>query len=191
MGKNIYLFVAPSGSGKTAVVESLEKRYGLKAIQSYTTRPPRYDVESGHTFVSDKEFDTLNDICALTEFCGYRYGATTEQVNMHDLYVIDPKGVEYFKEHYKGNKQIRVIYIYSTVEVRYERMKQRLMKKGETPETAIKESLLRIANDGHEFYDYIHNVKPKDFVVQNNFENTVDKVADEIYDYIKKMETKQ
>lgn len=185
MANTIFLFVAPSGSGKTAVVESLEKRYGLKAIQSYTTRPPRYDGESGHTFVSDKEFDKLNDVCAFTEFCGHRYCATAEQVNTHDLYVIDPKGVEYFKEHYNGSKLIKVVYIYSKVEVRYERMRQRLIEKGETPETATKEALLRIANDGHEFYNYIHNTKPKDFVVQNNFENTIDEVADEVYDYIK------
>ena len=49
--KNIYLIVVCSGSGKTAITEKLEELYNLKSIQSYTTRPPRYDGETGHTFI--------------------------------------------------------------------------------------------------------------------------------------------
>ena len=65
---NIFLIVGCSGSGKTTITEQLEMKYGLKSIQSYTTRPPRYDGEIGHTFISTEEFDKLVDICAYTEF---------------------------------------------------------------------------------------------------------------------------
>ena len=107
----IFLIIAPSGAGKTTLAGQLEKMYGLQSIQSYTTRPPRYDGETGHIFVSDKEFDELKDMVAYTEFCGHRYCATAEQVENNDLYVIDPKGVEYFRQAYHGNKQIKTIYI--------------------------------------------------------------------------------
>ena len=82
--KNIYLIVAPSGAGKTTVTELLETNYGFKSIQSYTTRPPRYDGETGHIFVSDKDFDKLTDIVAFTEFAGNRYCATAQQVEEND-----------------------------------------------------------------------------------------------------------
>ncbi len=109
--KNIYLIVGQSGSGKSTMAESLESTYGIKIIQSYTTRPKRYDNEKGHIFVSDEEFDNLKDIVAFTEFCGYRYCATAEQIESNDLYIIDPAGVKSIDAFYEGNKQIKIIYI--------------------------------------------------------------------------------
>ena len=51
---NIFLIVGCSGSGKTTITEQLEMKYGLKSIQSYTTRLPRYDGETGHTIISNE-----------------------------------------------------------------------------------------------------------------------------------------
>ena len=62
MGNCIFLIVGCSGSGKTTITERLEQKYGLKSIQAYTTRKPRYDGETGHTCVSDEEFDKLADM---------------------------------------------------------------------------------------------------------------------------------
>ena len=53
----LLLLVGKSASGKTTLATLLETRLGLRQLQSYTTRAPRFDMESGHTFVSDKEFD--------------------------------------------------------------------------------------------------------------------------------------
>lgn len=50
--KNIYLIVGPSGSGKTMVANRLEEKYRLKQVLSYTERPPRFEGEGGHTFVT-------------------------------------------------------------------------------------------------------------------------------------------
>jgi len=46
-------------------------------------------------------------------------------VDTHNLYVIDPAGVEYFKTHYGGNKKPYVIYIYATLKDRILRMRDR------------------------------------------------------------------
>lgn len=181
--KNIYLIVAPSGAGKTTVTELLETNYGFKSIQSYTTRPPRYDGETGHIFVSDKDFDKLTDIVAFTEFAGNRYCATAQQVEESNLYVIDPKGVEYFKKSYKGSKQIKIIYIESDITTRYERMKKRAEDNGAAYLEAVDYSLKRITNDINEFYDYIHHNAEIDFMAENN--NTALKdVVDNIYKFI-------
>ena len=59
--KNIYLIVGPSGSGKTMVANRLEEKYRLKQVLSYTERPPRFEGEGGHTFVTPEEFDKLEE----------------------------------------------------------------------------------------------------------------------------------
>lgn len=180
--KNIYLIVGESGSGKTTIVEHLEQKYGLKSIQSYTTRQPRYNGETGHIFVSDEEFDKLTDMVAYTEFAGNRYCATVEQVETHDLYVIDPKGVDYFREHYKGKKTPKIIFITADIKTRYERMVQRSEKKGSTHLNAVNEALVRIKNDIVEFYDYIQDSSKADCTI-NNIDN-LDSAVEKVYGFI-------
>ena len=57
MNNTILLIVGASGTGKTTVANTLSKMFGMKQIQSYTTRPPRYEGEKGHIFVTDEEFN--------------------------------------------------------------------------------------------------------------------------------------
>lgn len=185
---NIYLIVAPSGAGKTTITQLLETKYGLKSIQSYTTRPPRFDGETGHVFVSDEEFDKLTDIIAFTTFANYRYCATTEQVESNDLYVIDSKGVEFFKQHYRGSKQVKIIYIDSDMTTRYERMKQRAENRGCTYLEAVDCSLKRIVNDVYEFYDYIHCNVQVDYVIENGYDTDINAAVDNVYSYIISLE---
>lgn len=182
--KSIYLIVGASGSGKTAITEKLEELYHLKSIQSYTTRPPRYDGETGHIFISNEEFDELTDMIAYTEFAGNRYCATSEQVENNDLYVIDPNGVDFFLKAYKGKKTPKIIYIDSDLNVRYDRMVKRAEEKGDTFITAVDKALSRIKTDVVEFYDYNHNKAHVDFTVDNNKNDNLIQVVNKIYDYI-------
>lgn len=132
--KNIYLIIGPSGSGKTTISENLRDKYGYKLVESYTTRPPRYPGERGHIFVSDEEFDTLGEMCAYTEYNGYRYGVTREIVDESDIYVIDPPGVEYMYQNYHGNKGIVTIGLNVSETIRALRM----MKRGDTIDQILK-----------------------------------------------------
>ena len=98
----------------------------MKSIESYTTRPPRYEGETGHIFVTDKEYEAMkDDMVAYTVFNGCRYWATNKQVEDSDIYIIDPAGVKYFKEHYKGNKQVITVELLAQKKVRYRRMRGR------------------------------------------------------------------
>lgn len=123
MSYNIYLIVGKSGTGKTTMVNRLQN-LGPQ-VQSYTTRPKRSEDETGHIFVTDEEFDRLQNICAYTEYNGYRYAATQEQVDNATFYVIDPEGVWYFVDHYKGDKEIRCVYIKASLWRRFWRLLQR------------------------------------------------------------------
>lgn len=189
MGNCIFLIVGCSGSGKTTITEQLEQKYGLKSIQSYTTRPKRYEDESGHTFVSDEEFDKLTDMVAYTEFAGNRYCATAEQVENNDLYIIDPKGVDFFMKAYKGSKTPKIIFISSNLTTRYERMVGRAETKGKSHQEAIESSLTRIVNDAGEFYDYIQGQAWIDYVCKNNSNDKLEDVVDKIFDYISSCES--
>lgn len=125
MNKFIVLLIGKSGSGKTSVCEQFEKQFDWKALRSYTTRPKRNEDEDGHVFITDEEFDQLDNICAFTIFDGARYCATQEQVDQSDIYVIDLDGLDYFKRLYKGDKSIIPIYLDIDTHTQYERMRKR------------------------------------------------------------------
>lgn len=170
MNNNFILLVGKSGSGKTTIAQELYKRYGLSQVISYTTRPKRYPTEDNHIFLSEREFDNLRNVIGYTEYNGYRYCATSEQVERNQLYVIDPDGVEFFDEHYVGNKNIIVVYIDASSSTRIERMQ----KRGDGYLSIVN----RIAYDEDAFNGF---EQIADFVVFNNMDNDIDSVVDEVY----------
>lgn len=120
--KPLYLFVGKSSSGKTTISEILEAQHGLKTLQSYTTRPKRYENETGHTFITDAEFDKLQNIVAYTEYDNHRYCATKEQIDDTDIYVIDIPGVETLLDAYDTERPIVIMYFDADVVTRIHRM---------------------------------------------------------------------
>ena len=142
MTKPLFLIVAPSGTGKTTLADMLEEKCGLKQLESYTTRKPRYDGEKGHTFISDEEFDALEDIVAFTNYNGHRYCATASQLDKSQIYVVDIPGVESMLNFYNSNRTIRIFYLSANVHTKITRMKMR----GDSDSKILN----RIHND-HEF----------------------------------------
>ena len=138
----IFLIIGESGSGKDYLVNILCDKYGYKKLKSYTTREPRYEGEDSHIFVYDAVFSSL-DLCAYTSIHGNRYGATQEQVDEADFYIIDPDGLNYMRDHYKGTKQLVPIYIKVSKFRRFCRM----VKRGST----FKQALERIKEDKYRF----------------------------------------
>jgi guanylate kinase len=95
---HIICIIGESGSGKSVLADSIEA-YGYKLIQSYTTRPPRHDNESGHTFISLEEFNAFNrqEMIAYTEFGGNKYCCLHKDIISKNVYVLDDHGYEYLK----------------------------------------------------------------------------------------------
>lgn len=125
MSKPLILLVGKSGSGKTTVAKYLEFTYGLKMLESYTTRKPRYPFEKGHTFVSKEEFNTMQNKVAHTLFDGHDYWATQEQCDASDVYVIDPDGVKSLKRNYIGARPYKIVFLHANPLVRLYRMTHR------------------------------------------------------------------
>lgn len=122
MNSPLFLFVGRSASGKTTIANMIERQYGYKQLSSYTTRPKRFDEESGHIFITDDEFDQLQDIIAYTEYNKHRYCATKKQIDDSDIYVIDIPGVETLLAKYNTERPIIIIYFDTSVRIRIERM---------------------------------------------------------------------
>lgn len=125
MNKPLFLFVGRSASGKTTIANMLE-RDGYTQVNSYTTRPPRYEGETGHTFILEEEYDKLENIVASTTYNGYRYCTTLEQIQNSDIYVIDIPGIVTLLDNYdKINRCIYVLYFEASVYNRIQRMLSR------------------------------------------------------------------
>ena len=151
MDNYIWLLIGHSGTGKSAVADYMAKHHGLTVLQSYTTRPKRFDEERGHIFITEEEFAKLKDIVAYTVFNNYKYGATAEQVENSDIYIIDVKGVEEFKNLYKGEKTPIFIYLTATVDNCIKRMRAR----GDSVEKVME----RVNHDKEAFAGVIYDVK--------------------------------
>ena len=168
--KYIVLIVGESGSGKSTICDELTKRYDLKQVKSYTTRPRRSANEDGHTFISNDEFSKLENICAYTYFDNHHYCATKEQVDNADLYIIDPYGIRYFIDKYNGRKIPMVVYIHADNRIRRKRMEKRGDKRYKIQQ--------RIVNDESSFA----NVDEYATYQYNNIEEgDVKKIATDIY----------
>lgn len=174
---NLYIIAGKSGSGKDSVSDRLCTDYGLKKVNSYTTRKKRSEEKGTHIFITTKEFDKIrDDLVAYTMFNNNEYGATNKQVNDSDLYILDKKGILYFNEHYNNYKPFKIIYIDATETQCRDRMK----KRGDSKEDIEK----RIQNDRIEF-DGIEELA--DIIIPNKY--FLSCVCD-IWEFIKKCENR-
>lgn len=85
----------PSGAGKDTVAQMLSDMGGYKVICSYTTRPKREGEIDGwqHYFV--EKCDVPHDkMLAYTQYGGYEYWTTIDQVTDKAIYVIDEDGLK-------------------------------------------------------------------------------------------------
>lgn len=83
-----------SGAGKDTVAQMLSDMGGYKVICSYTTRPKREGEIDGveHHFV--EKCDVPHDkMLAYTQYGGYEYWTTIDQVTDKAIYVIDEDGL--------------------------------------------------------------------------------------------------
>ena len=83
--RQILITVAGRNSaGKSLIAKKVAEALGLNVVKSYATRKPRpEELEKGlencdHIFVSDEEYDKLENITAETEINGARYCTTQE-----------------------------------------------------------------------------------------------------------------
>lgn len=146
MNRPLFLFVGKSASGKSTIANLVESKYCYKQVWSYTTRSKRYENEKYHIFISDEEFDNLGELAAYTEYNGFRYGTTFEQLNECDIYVVDVHGIQTLLEKSESyNRPIAIIYFDSTVYTRINRM----IDRGDSDVSIISRLLQDEKDDWH------------------------------------------
>jgi guanylate kinase len=108
----LFVITAPSGAGKTSLIEAVMKADPtLRISVSYTTRPPRPGEKDGadYHFVSDAEFLAMRDrgeFLESAEVHGNRYG-TSKQVILDAL----ARGEDLILEiDWQGAQQVRRLY---------------------------------------------------------------------------------
>lgn len=188
MNNPLLLFVGPSGCGKTTIAQELESKNNYKTIQSYTTRNQRYDGEIGHVFISEDEFDALENIIAYTQYNGYRYCTTKEQLDEAMSYVVDIPGVETLLRNYNTKRPILVFYFDTTVTTRIDRM----LDRGDC-DTAI---VGRLHNDeAYDWFDKLDSIVWKhNYKLHSNVElykinanKNLDEVMAQVLYYVKRI----
>lgn len=188
MSKPLFCILGVSASGKSTLVQKLEIELNMKQIASYTTRPPRYEGEAGHTFVTEEEFQSLSDIVAYNYYLDNHYGVTSQQIDdeAHDLYVVDQTGLNELKEKYKGDRKIYSVYIDCLPLNRYDRLFDRYFKMYQNSLVATNRAMERIKQDEIEFENCNLVV---DYVITNN--DNIETAYDELKNYIQAITKRQ
>lgn len=166
--RQILITVAGRNSaGKSLIAKKVAEALGLNVVKSYATRKPRpEELKKGlencdHIFVSDEEYDKLENITAETEINGARYCTTQEVLDNSDIYVIDPKGIKDLKERCGSRYKILQFYIYADADKRA----ARFVARGETK--AKFEA--REQSEDEQFCNYENN-HGWDIIIYNNWD---------------------
>ena len=167
---------APSGTGKTTLVERLVKTTSrLKMSRSYTSRPPRADEVDGvdYNFVSRSQFEQMaaaGEFLEWADVFGNLYGtAATDTARCMEsgddvVLVIDVQGAR--KVRSRGLPYVGIFVLPPSYQV----LEQRLRGRSKDSEDAIRQRL-QVARDeisAYKEYDYV--------VINDEFEPCVERM---------------
>lgn len=170
--KPLIAIIAPSGAGKTSLVNKVSKKYGYSVLKSYTTRMPRENDKadlSSHTFCDMKEaafFSEQKQIVCSTWFAGNYYFCTKSQLDTCDLYVLDVKGLKDLYRNYHDRPIISIL-----LDVDSSIVAERMSKRGDSDEEIFK----RLQHDAEAFKDARDYV---DFVCDNSTQDKCNEICE-------------
>jgi guanylate kinase len=170
MSGNLFIVAAPSGAGKSSLVNTLLAEDQQLALSiSYTTRPPRPGEQNGrdYHFVERAGFEAMLDrgeFLETAEVHGNRYGTSKEWIR-----AARAKGLDIVLEiDWQGAQQVRRIFPEALgvfiLPPSMAELERRLRSRGKDSEDSIR---TRLANAREE----ISHVSEFDYVIiNNNFE---------------------
>ena len=162
----LYVIVAPSGAGKSSLVNALlEREPDIGLSISYTTRPPRPGEESGreYFFVNREEFAAMvkrGEFLEYAEVYGNCYGTSrlwiekTRAKGSDVLLEIDWQGARSVKKLYPDMSYIYILP--PSIEV----LRERLVKRGKDAKAVIEHRLAAARED-------LKHVHEADYVIIN------------------------
>lgn len=168
--KKLFCVVGRTGTGKDSLVDLVCSSLGMKKVKSYTTRERRPgEGDDSHVFIKPVEIDQFKGrMAAYTKIGEVEYFATIDQVLEGDFYVIDPNGLDDFRERWDFNKfPISIVVIYITVP----KMTQlsRLLGRGDNTE----KSNSRMLAENNQFGEFETKQRMDYTVVNSDLEQAV------------------
>ena len=162
-----------SASGKTEAAKMLASKYGITKVITTTTRPMRTGEVNGrdYFFVSEEKFKQMiqeGRFVEYTNYNGYFYGSTKDQIASNKCVVIDPAGLKAYIGLNDGS--IITFFLDSSDETR----RRRMLERGDKPENVIS----RMEHDKKAFIPELLPVV--DYHINTEISN-VEEVADLIY----------
>ncbi|MPZ18053.1 MAG: guanylate kinase [Luteitalea sp.] len=166
-GGTLFIVSAPSGTGKTTVVERLvEVLEGVTISRSYTSRPARVGERDGldYNFVSRERFEAMvagGEFLEWADVFGHVYGTRredTEQLmasGQDVILVIDVQGAKQLRRQTLDAVSVFVL------PPCYEVLEQRLRGRSQDTEEAIHRRLDTARREVVEYHDY-------DYVIVND-----------------------
>jgi len=176
---NLFIIAAPSGCGKTSLVEALiKKTKNLCVSVSHTTRPPRPDEVNGinYYFVSINEFEEMIKNNAFVEHAivfGNHYGSSTKLIRekldegVDVILEIDWQGARQVKENMPNS--VSIFILPPSNEALLGRLKQRAQDNDET----IKKRMSDAQNQMQHFNEFDYLVINDDFDSASNDLNLI------------------
>lgn len=163
---NLFVVAAPSGAGKSSLVNALrELDTQVFPSISHTTRPPRGQEKHGreYYFVSEIDFDSMVTTSQFFEWAmvhGHRYGTSRGSIESRIA-----QGVDVILEiDYQGAFQIKQVFanaiLIFILPPSLEELRSRIERRGEDPEEKIE---VRMKNAETEIQQACHF----DFVIIN------------------------
>ena len=160
----LFIVSAPSGTGKTTLVERLVKVTDrLMLSRSYTSRPPRKDEVDGvdYNFVSRSRFEEMVKAGELLEWAdvfGYRYGTPRRPVEKalragrDVLFDIDWQGTQQLRE--KARDDLVSVFVLPPAVKELER---RLKRRAQDSKDIIRSRMAKAAGEMSHWpeYDYV------------------------------------
>jgi len=166
---NLFIIAAPSGCGKTSLVEALiKKTKNLCVSVSHTTRPPRPDEANGinYYFVSIDEFEEMIKQNAFVEHAmvfDNHYGSSSQLIKekldegVDVILEIDWQGARQVKENMPNS--VSIFILPPSNEALLGRLKQRAQDNDET----IKKRMSDAQNQMQHFNEFDYLVINDDF----------------------------
>lgn len=120
----LLLILGRTASGKDFLVNRLCERTRLKQLTSYTTRERRVNEGDTHIFITEEEYQQLQNegrIATFTQIGKVKYCCTTEQLYEADVYIIDYDGLRRLRDLKLPGLRFVTIFINTPDEIRERR----------------------------------------------------------------------
>lgn len=131
MKKKLICIEGKTGVGKDTFANFIHEKTNIPIVCSYTTRDIREGEVNGiqHYYITPEEMQRLlkaEDVIAYAKKeSGVEYAATYHSLADESIYIVDPTGIYYLREHYADKIDLYVVQLLCPEEIVEERIKAR------------------------------------------------------------------